>query len=70
MRQKISQVTKKVIYLDGEATAQGLGNVRAANVVLLGALSAADGTGRTGGRRIIRRNLAERNHPTGTAQVR
>jgi indolepyruvate ferredoxin oxidoreductase beta subunit len=40
MRQKISQVTKKVVYVDGEATASGLGNVRAANVVLLGALSA------------------------------
>jgi indolepyruvate ferredoxin oxidoreductase, beta subunit len=40
MRQKISQVTNKVVYVDGEATAQGLGNVRAANVVLLGALSA------------------------------
>jgi indolepyruvate ferredoxin oxidoreductase beta subunit len=40
MRQKISEVTKEVIYVDGEATAQGLGNVRAANVVLLGALSA------------------------------
>ena len=40
MRQKISQVTQKVIYLDGEAIASGLGNVRAANVVLLGALSA------------------------------
>jgi indolepyruvate ferredoxin oxidoreductase beta subunit len=39
MRQKISQVTQKVIYLDGEAIASGLGNVRAANVVLLGALS-------------------------------
>jgi indolepyruvate ferredoxin oxidoreductase beta subunit len=40
MRQKISEVTQKVIYVDGEATAQGLGNVKAANVVLLGALSA------------------------------
>jgi len=40
MRQKIAEVTKEVIYVDGEATAQGLGNVRAANVVLLGALSA------------------------------
>jgi indolepyruvate ferredoxin oxidoreductase beta subunit len=40
MRQKISEVTKEVIYVDGEAIAQGLGNVRAANVVLLGALSA------------------------------
>jgi indolepyruvate ferredoxin oxidoreductase beta subunit len=40
MRQKISKVTQEVIYVDGEAIAQGLGNVRAANVVLLGALSA------------------------------
>jgi indolepyruvate ferredoxin oxidoreductase beta subunit len=40
MRQKIAEVTQRVIYVDGEATAQGLGNVRAANVVLLGALSA------------------------------
>jgi indolepyruvate ferredoxin oxidoreductase beta subunit len=40
MRHKISEVTREVIYVDGEATAQGLGNVRAANVVLLGALSA------------------------------
>ena len=40
MRQKIAEVTKEVFYVDGEATAQGLGNVRAANVVLLGALSA------------------------------
>jgi indolepyruvate ferredoxin oxidoreductase beta subunit len=40
MREKVAQVTKNVIYLDGEATASELGNVRAANVVLLGALSA------------------------------
>jgi indolepyruvate ferredoxin oxidoreductase beta subunit len=40
MRQKIAEVTKEVTYVDGEATAQELGNVRAANVVLLGALSA------------------------------
>ena len=40
LHQKISEVTSEVIYVDGEATAQGLGNVRAANVVLLGALSA------------------------------
>jgi len=40
LRQKIAEVTKEVIYVDGEAIAQGLGNVRAANVVLLGALSA------------------------------
>jgi indolepyruvate ferredoxin oxidoreductase beta subunit len=40
LRQKISEVTREVIYVDGEATALALGNVRAANVVLLGALSA------------------------------
>jgi len=40
MMEKISQVTQKVVYLDAEATASGLGNIRAANVVLLGALSA------------------------------
>ena len=40
MRQKIAEVTGHVIYVDGEATALGLGNVKAANVVLLGALSA------------------------------
>jgi indolepyruvate ferredoxin oxidoreductase, beta subunit len=40
MRQKISQVTTKMIYVDGEAAATGLGNIKAANVVLLGALSA------------------------------
>jgi indolepyruvate ferredoxin oxidoreductase beta subunit len=40
LHQKISEVTSRVIYVDGEATAQALGNMRAANVVLLGALSA------------------------------
>ncbi len=40
LHQKISEVTKDVIYVDGEATAFALGNVKAANVVLLGALSA------------------------------
>jgi indolepyruvate ferredoxin oxidoreductase, beta subunit len=40
LRQKVSQVTLKVVYVDGEAIAAGLGNIRAANVVLLGALSA------------------------------
>src|SRR5512136_2164069 len=40
LHQKISEVTSQVIYVDGEATAQALGNIRAANVVLLGALSA------------------------------
>lgn len=40
MRQKIAQVTSSVVYIDGEAIASDLGNIRAANVVLLGALSA------------------------------
>jgi indolepyruvate ferredoxin oxidoreductase beta subunit len=40
LHQKISEVTSQAVYVDGEAIAQGLGNIRAANVVLLGALSA------------------------------
>jgi indolepyruvate ferredoxin oxidoreductase beta subunit len=40
LHQKISAVTDEVIYVDGEAIALELGNVKAANVVLLGALSA------------------------------
>jgi indolepyruvate ferredoxin oxidoreductase beta subunit len=40
LHQKISEVTAQAIFVDGEATAQTLGNIRAANVVLLGALSA------------------------------
>jgi indolepyruvate ferredoxin oxidoreductase beta subunit len=40
LHQKIAEVTQQAIYVDGEAIAQGLGNIRAANVVLLGALSA------------------------------
>jgi indolepyruvate ferredoxin oxidoreductase beta subunit len=40
LHQKVLEVTKQVVYVDGEAIAQGLGNIRAANVVLLGALSA------------------------------
>ncbi len=40
LHQKIAEVTSQVIFVDGEATAQALGNIRAANVVLLGALSA------------------------------
>jgi indolepyruvate ferredoxin oxidoreductase beta subunit len=40
LHQKISQVTQKAVFVDGEAIASGLGNIRAANVVLLGALSA------------------------------
>jgi indolepyruvate ferredoxin oxidoreductase beta subunit len=39
--QKFSELTDQVIYVDGEAIAESLGNIRAANVVLLGALSAA-----------------------------
>ena len=38
--EKFSLVTDKALYVDGEAIATGLGNIRAANVVLLGALSA------------------------------
>ena len=50
LHQKISEVTREVIYVDGEATALALGNVRAANVVLLGALSALmERQGLTGG---------------------
>ena len=41
LHQMISAVTGEAIYVDGEAIAEGLGNIRAANVVLLGALSAA-----------------------------
>jgi indolepyruvate ferredoxin oxidoreductase beta subunit len=40
LHQRIAEVTNEVIYVDGEATAQGLGNAKAANIVLLGALSA------------------------------
>jgi indolepyruvate ferredoxin oxidoreductase beta subunit len=40
MHQKFSQVTARVVYVDGEAAASELGNIKAANVVLLGALSA------------------------------
>jgi indolepyruvate ferredoxin oxidoreductase beta subunit len=40
VQQKFSLVTPNVVYVDGEATASSLGNIRAANVVLLGALSA------------------------------
>ena len=40
LRSAISQVTDKAVYIDGERIAAGLGNSRAANVVLLGALSA------------------------------
>ncbi|OGO27995.1 MAG: hypothetical protein A2136_06050 [Chloroflexi bacterium RBG_16_54_11] len=40
LKQKFTQVTSKAMYVDGEAIATGLGNIRAANVVLLGTLSA------------------------------
>lgn len=40
LHQKVAEVTSQVLYVDGEAIAHGLGNIRAANVVLLGALSA------------------------------
>jgi indolepyruvate ferredoxin oxidoreductase beta subunit len=36
----MAQVTDHAAYVDGERIAESLGNVRAANVVLLGALSA------------------------------
>jgi indolepyruvate ferredoxin oxidoreductase beta subunit len=40
LRATIAQVTDKAVYVDGERIAAELGNSRAANVVLLGALSA------------------------------
>lgn len=40
LRQAVGQVTEKAVYVDGEQIATALGNVKAANVVLLGALSA------------------------------
>jgi indolepyruvate ferredoxin oxidoreductase beta subunit len=40
LHQKFSEVTSQVVYVNGEAIALSLGNIRAANVVLLGALSA------------------------------
>jgi indolepyruvate ferredoxin oxidoreductase beta subunit len=40
LHEKFSQLTANVVYVDGEDIAAGLGNIRAANVVLLGALSA------------------------------
>ena len=36
----VAQVTDKAVYVDGEQIAGALGNAKAANVVLLGALSA------------------------------
>ncbi len=40
LRSAIGRMTDKAVYIDGERIATGLGNARAANVVLLGALSA------------------------------
>ncbi len=40
LRKAVAQVTDKAVYVDGERIASELGNARAANVVLLGALSA------------------------------
>ncbi len=40
LRQTVAQVTDRAVYVDGEQIAGALGNVKAANVVLLGALSA------------------------------
>ena len=39
LRTKIAEVTERAVYVDGEQIAAALGNVKAANVVLLGALS-------------------------------
>jgi indolepyruvate ferredoxin oxidoreductase beta subunit len=40
LRKAVAQVTDKAVYVDGEQIAAALGNAKAANVVLLGALSA------------------------------
>jgi indolepyruvate ferredoxin oxidoreductase beta subunit len=40
IRKAVAQVTDKAVYIDGERIASELGNAKAANVVLLGALSA------------------------------
>jgi indolepyruvate ferredoxin oxidoreductase beta subunit len=40
IRRAVAQVTDQAVYVDGESIATALGNVKAANVVLLGALSA------------------------------
>jgi indolepyruvate ferredoxin oxidoreductase beta subunit len=55
----VSQVTDKAVYVDGERIAGGLGNVKAANVVLLGALS----------RQIEREGLAPELTPDAWLQV-
>ncbi len=40
LRATVAQVTGRAAYIDGPALAQALGNVKVANVVLIGALSA------------------------------
>ncbi len=40
LRKTVAEVTERAVYIDGERIANNLGNVRAVNVVLLGALSA------------------------------
>lgn len=40
LRKAVAQVTDKAVYIDGERIAGAFGNAKAANVVLLGALSA------------------------------
>ena len=45
LRRTVAQVTEHAVYVDGPAIAQGLGNSKVANVVLLGALSAMLETG-------------------------
>jgi indolepyruvate ferredoxin oxidoreductase beta subunit len=40
LRATVAKVTQQAVYIDGPAIAQGLGNNKVANVVLLGALSA------------------------------
>jgi indolepyruvate ferredoxin oxidoreductase, beta subunit len=49
LRAAVAQVTDRAAYVDGAAIAEALGNIRAANVVLLGALSALMEQGGLGG---------------------
>jgi indolepyruvate ferredoxin oxidoreductase beta subunit len=49
LRAAVAQVTERAAYVDGAAIAETLGNIRAANVVLLGALSALMEQGGLGG---------------------
>jgi indolepyruvate ferredoxin oxidoreductase, beta subunit len=49
LRAAVAQVTDRAAYVDGAAIAETLGNIRAANVVLLGALSALMEQGGLGG---------------------